>query len=528
MRKKLAWMAAGLLPSCLWAGDGSESRPNIILLMADQLRFDYIGTVNPDVHTPNLDALASEGYRFVNGYSSTPSSTPARASLLTGFSPWHHGLLGYYGRIGERYKYEMPRMLDSVGYYTVGVGKMHWTPQRNTHGFHELYLDESGRVESPGFVSDYRQWFAREAPGVNPDTTGLGWNDHAARTYLLDERLHPTRWTGDVAVEHIEAYEGDRPLFMKISFARPHSPYDPPARMLQLYADRQMPEPAVGEWCDEFAPPMERSDAPYGNYGKEHALHSRKHYAASVSFIDEQIGRIVAALKGKGMYENTLIVFISDHGDMLQSHCLYAKGPAAYEEICHVPFLLWGFGQGEVETPVSHIDIAPTLWDFFDCGEKPMMLQGESLLPLLKGEQPASRDVFIEFGRYEADHDGFGGFQPMRCIFDGRYKLVLNLLSEDELYDLQTDPYEMDNRLEDPLLRTVRDELLARLLAHMNQVRDPLRGYYWERRPWNTDANAATWDYTGFTRQRSEPDYEKSQLDYNTGLVPEELVRKKF
>ena len=180
------------------------------------------------------------------------------------------------------------------------------------------------------------------------------------------------------------------------------------------------------------------------------------------------------------------------------------------------------------ETPVSHIDIAPTLWDFFDCGEKPMMLQGESLLPLLKGEQPASRDVFIEFGRYEADHDGFGGFQPMRCIFDGRYKLVLNLLSEDELYDLQTDPYEMDNRLEDPLLRTVRDELLARLLAHMNQVRDPLRGYYWERRPWNTDANAATWDYTGFTRQRSEPDYEKSQLDYNTGLVPEELVRKKF
>ena len=244
------------------------------------------------------------------------------------------------------------------------------------------------------------------------------------------------------------------------------------------------------------------------------------------SFVDHEIGRVIDALNAQP--QPPAVLYTTDHGDMLQSHCLYAKGPAAYEEICHVPFLLWGFGQGEVETPVSHIDIAPTLWDFFDCGEKPMMLQGESLLPLLKGEQPASRDVFIEFGRYEADHDGFGGFQPMRCIFDGRYKLVLNLLSEDELYDLQTDPYEMDNRLEDPLLRTVRDELLARLLAHMNQVRDPLRGYYWERRPWNTDANAATWDYTGFTRQRSEPDYEKSQLDYNTGLVPEELVRKKF
>ena len=130
---------------------------------------------------------------------------------------------------------------------------------------------------------------------------------------------------------------------------------------------------------------------------------------------------------------------------MAQSHCLYAKGPAAYEEITHIPLILWGQGTGVIDTPVSHIDVAATVWDFFGF-EKPMMLQGESLLPLVCGKlQPSRRDIFMEFGRYEIDHDGFGGWQPMRCIYDGRYKLVINLLSEDEFYDLETDPFEMRN-----------------------------------------------------------------------------------
>ena len=105
------------------------------------------------------------------------------------------------------------------------------------------------------------------------------------------------------------------------------------------------------------------------------------------------------------------VLYTTDHGDMLESHSMYAKGPAAYEEICHVPMILRGFGKGEIDTPVSHIDIAPTIWDFFGFENKPMMLQGESLLPLMEGERPASRDVFIEFGRYETDHDGFGGLR---------------------------------------------------------------------------------------------------------------------
>ena len=179
-----AWLAA------------DAQRPHIILLMTDQQRFDAMGcTSGGTVVSPHLDRLAAEGTLFENAYTSCPSSTPARAGLLTGLSPWHHGLLGY-GKVAEHYRYEMPQMLREQGYFTFGIGKMHWFPQRTKHGFHGTLLDESGRTEDPNFTSDYRQWFQLHAPGGNPDATGVGWNAHGARDYQLDERLHPDQIIG--------------------------------------------------------------------------------------------------------------------------------------------------------------------------------------------------------------------------------------------------------------------------------------------------------------------------------------------
>ena len=135
--------------------------------------------------------------------------------------------------------------------------------------------------------------------------------------------------------------------------------------------------------------------------------------------------------------------------------------------------------------------------------------------------------VFMEFGRYEVDHDGFGEFQPIRAAFDGRYKLVINLLANDELYDLQSDADEMTNLIESAAHVAARNALHDRLLDWMNRTRDPFRGYYWERRPWRTDARPATWDYTLMTRQRENEEYEPRQLDYGTGLEMVEATRKK-
>ena len=181
------------------------------------------------------------------------------------------------------------------------------------------------------------------------------------------------------------------------------------------------------------------------------------------------------------------------------------------------------------ENPVSHINLTPTILEWMGC-TLPPCLEGPSLLPALRHPGTRANDcVYLEFGRYEVDHDGFGGFQPLRGVFDGRYKLIVNLLCSDELYDLATDPGELRIRIEDPALAAERDRLHDALLRHMNETRDPFRGYYWQRRPWRTDAaNCATWDYTGMTRQRQEdPRLEDRQLDYDTGLPMEGATRKK-
>ena len=142
-------------------------RPIILFLMADQFRGDCLGVNgNKVIHTPNLDRIGQEGACFGRAYSSTPTCTPARAALLTGQSPWRHGMLGY-SKVAESYPVEMPQLLRDAGYYTLGIGKMHWTPQRNLHGFHRTILDESSRAENVDFRSDYRSWFASVAPNLD-------------------------------------------------------------------------------------------------------------------------------------------------------------------------------------------------------------------------------------------------------------------------------------------------------------------------------------------------------------------------
>ena len=271
----------------------AQSSTNIILIMTDQQRGDALGCAgNAVIQTPNIDRLAADGYLFDNAYTSCPSSTPARAGLLTGLSPWHHGMLGY-GNVAEHYRYEMPQMLRDGGYYTTGIGKMHWHPQRATHGFHVTILDESGRVEDPYFISDYRQWFATQAPDKDPDATGIGWNDHGAKVYQLPERLHPTVWTANEAIATVNNYDSDRPLMMKVSFARPHSPYDPPQRVLDRYDGVAMPPAAHGEWSDgigaQLTDPSKNKEAAFGQFPADYVDRSRRHYYAAITFIDEQV-----------------------------------------------------------------------------------------------------------------------------------------------------------------------------------------------------------------------------------------------
>lgn len=446
-------------------------RPNILLIMADQMRADCLGCTGAGAaHTPNLDALARQGILFSSAYSSTPSCTPARAGLLTGWSPWRHGMLGY-GRIAGRYANEMPRMLADAGYSTTAIGKLHYFPQRHTHGFQTALLDESGRVETPGFVSDYRQWFKREAPDLDPDATGLGWNDFDARTYALPERLHPTQWTGDRAVERLSEVDESRPFFLKVSFARPHSPYDPPERLARRFDGAAVPAAAVGAWAEKFAHRGEkpRSDAWCGDLGAEQVRESRRAYYAGVAFIDEQVGRILEALRSRKLLERTLIVFTADHGDMLGDHNLWRK-TYPYEGSARIPMILrWPEGMVRARRglksgkPVELRDVLPTFVDAAGLRAGPHTFDGQTLLDLVRRRDAPWRETLdLEHCQcYVKEND-------WNALTDGRMKYVWwAYTGQEQLFDLRADPHELRDLAREPARAGELAEWRGRMVRHL-------------------------------------------------------------
>jgi len=230
------------------------------------------------------------------------------------------------------------------------------------------------------------------------------------------------------------------------------------------------------------------------------------------------------------MLPDATILYTSDHGDGMEEHCLWAKGPTAYDGIARVPLIISGpmIAKGQVyDGVVSHIDLPATVLDYMGVSV-PRCFEGKSLMPLLAGEAEHGHvdEAFVEFARYEIDHDGFGGFQPMRAIVTRDYKLQINLLDEDEMYDLKNDPHEMRNCILDEKHREARNALHDRLIAWMNETRDPFRGYQWQCRPWREDKKPS-WAVDGMTRQRKQEEGGYRQLDYMTGLPMREETRVK-
>lgn len=467
-RRKFFHAAGSALATSSLSGQAAKQRPNILFLMSDQHRFDCVGAYgNRAIHTPNLDRIGAEGIRFQHAYSTTPTCTPARAALLTGLGPWRNGLLGY-GRVGQKYPTELPSALAQAGYYTMGIGKMHWHPQRNAHGFNQMLLDESGRVESPGFRSDYRSWFWSQAPNLNPDETGIGWNDHRSREYALPERLHPTRWTADTAVHFLEEYSGRQPFFLKVSFARPHSPYDPPGRWMKHYADADLPKAKVGAWASKYAPRnTSADDLWHGDLGEEQVRRSRQGYYGSVSFLDEQVGRILESLEKRGWLEQTLIVFTSDHGDMTGDHHLWRKS-YAYEASAHIPFLvrppsgMISAPRGQVrEEPVEIRDLLPTFLAVAGATAN-AELDGDDVLKTVRPNHSWRKWIDLEHDVCYAPENHWS------ALTDGRMKYIFHARDgEEQFFDLMKDPHELTNLASqpdnEPLLKTWRSRLVAHL-----------------------------------------------------------------
>lgn len=457
--------------------------PNILFIIDDQHRGDFLGAAGAGwLATPNLDALAREGARFSKAYTSTPSCTPARTAILTGKSPWNHGMLGYMNNISQYYPNTMPQFFSERGFHTIVTGKNHFGPPRNSHGFLTARLEEGWySVEKDGFRCDYQSWFHRHHPELDINATGLSYTDHrGGRAFPFADELHATHWTADQAIDFLKKSTGDAPWFLKLSFQRPHPPFDPPKRWMDHYKNMPVPMPAAGEWArkkygDKTGRMEKTPEASSGIYPEADIRASREAYAGSISFVDEQIGRVLSELKKTGQYENTFILFTSDHGDMMGDQYMWRKC-RPYEPSANVPMILrWpeSIGldshRGQVRDELVEMrDIFPTLADACQLSP-PDDLDGKSMLPLLRGDKTWRKMLDLEHNQtYEPDN-------AWAALTDGRYKYIyFTLTGEEQLFDLQTDPTEKENILERSSSRALHEEWYRKMVEHLS-----IRGERW-------------------------------------------------
>lgn len=432
-----------------------RSVPNILFIIDDQHRSDFLGAAGAQwLKTPNLDRLAKEGATFLNAYCALPSCTPARTSILTGLKPWNHGMLGYMNSISQYYKQTMPQFFSEMGHETIVVGKNHFGPPRNSNGYLTSKLEESWYSSSEdGFDCDYQSWFEREAPGKDLNATGLGYTDHRGIPFKFEDELHATHWTAERAIEFLQHNTNESPWFLKLSFQRPHPPFDPPKRWFDYYMSVDIPMPKVGDWAKEKykekVGSLEKTPSASSGIFPDHEVkNSRAAYAASISFVDEQLGRVIDELKKTQQYENTFILFVSDHGDMMGDQYMWRKC-RAYEPSSNVPLIIrwpempgFNFERGQVRDELIELrDIFPTFADACNFSI-PKPIDGKSMLNILKEKEGWRKVLCLEHSKvYEPDN-------AWVAITDGRYKYIFfTLTGEEQLFDLEKDPYELINML---------------------------------------------------------------------------------
>ena len=456
--------------------------PNLILITCDQLRADCLSIAGRQpCQTPYLDNMAADGVRFTSAYCSIPSCIAARASIMTGQTPESHGRLGYKDKVPWEYTTTLPGELQKAGYQTFAVGKMHFYPQRKAMGYERMVLHEAEQNWNDGFIDDYHE-FVREKTGgrIAKSDHGLQSNSWVARPWHTEEYLHETNWTVTAALDVLRKHDPTRPFFLWLSFIKPHAPSDPPEAYWDMYIDEEMPPVPVGSWVTEDDEAFVTYDvnASRGKLSAKNLQRARAGYFGLVSHIDAQVSRFFNVLQRHLFIpaNEVFTVFTADHGEMLGDHHYWRK-TLAYEGSAKVPFIMrgpseMGLGQHTTVDHVSeHMDIMPT---FLDAGgvEIPDTVEGTSLLPLARGENPSWRD------HIHGEHSGPHGMQYMT---DGNEKYIWHSKTGmEQLFDLQEDPTECDNLADKPehaeRTRMWRERMIAHLEPRGDGLADKLKG----------------------------------------------------
>ena len=436
-------------------------KPNVVLIVTDQMRSDCLGIAgNPVIETPHLDTMAGKGVMFTNACSAVPSCIPARAALLTGLSQRTHGRVGYQDRVKWNYDHYLSAELANAGYHTQCVGKMHVHPSRSLCGFHNVTLHDgylhsyrgSGVAagENQFICDDYMTWL-REHRGIHADTidTGLDCNSWVSRPWIYEEHLHPTNWVVDQSIEFLRRKDPSKPFFLMMSFVRPHSPLDPPQYYFDMYKNKNLPEPFMGDWAD--TEDREHEGIIYntlrGKVDTKQVKKARAAYYGCITHIDHQIGRFLQSVFDHDALHNTVFIFTSDHGDLLGDHNLFRKA-LPYRGSISIPFFVYdpgnmlGMKTGTQLNQLAELrDIMPTILDI--TGTKiPAGVEGKSIAPLLRGVGPPWRE-YIHGEHTMQDHSN-------QFITTGKDKYIWFCRSGKEQYfDLENDPEELKDLIND-------------------------------------------------------------------------------
>ncbi|MFX3631524.1 MAG: sulfatase [Candidatus Pristimantibacillus sp.] len=475
-----------------------KRKTHIWLITTDQMRADAIGIENSDVLTPSLDEMAREGTVFERSYCASPVCTPSRASIFTGRYPHVHGAWNIGVSLNED-EVTLCDHLKRLDYRTVGVGKMHFRPQCKPNYTNEpespAYRDRGRDADNTYFGFDehiitedngigaYTDWLNEQSPEwAESYTRDRGRNEGAAGDVWESEmpaELHQTYWTAERSIEVIENHSGDQPLFLWTSFVDPHHPFNPPRSYVERYASADIRLPSLAEARTIQRPEhLMRQNGNYWPgggethaYGDEHMHRLIRNYYAMITFIDDQIGRIRDAWKAKGIYDDVLVVFTADHGEMLGDHGLLYKGPWFYEGLTRVPMIVRGPGiQSGHRTAalMENVDILPTLLEAVG-QERPYGVQGVSQLPVMTGIASNVRDSAIT--TYDAHDRGIHG----KCLRTDKYKLVVfEGEPYGELFDLENDPGEKVNEYLNPSYKEIKYKLMEIMLQRLLGWQDPL------------------------------------------------------
>lgn len=441
----------------------NKRQPNILLITVDQMRFDCMSIAgHPLVETPNLDELARTGVRFARAYSATPSCVPARAAIFTGLSQTSHGRTGYDARVPWKYETTLPGELAKAGYHTQCIGKMHVNPARSLQGFHNVVLHDGythynrNRTQIAAdkhfdAVDDYLPWLRRQY-GNHNDMLDLGLDCNAstmARPWHLPESAHPTNWVAAESIDFLRRRDPAKPFFLWSSFVRPHPPFDPPQAYWDLYKDADMPARPVGDWAETADPGRDGLNPVAGNglVPRRRLERALAGYYALITHADHQIGRLLQALNEYGELQNTIILFTSDHGDMMGDHNLFRKA-LPYEGSARVPFLLndpgniLGLKKGMVSEQVVEMrDVMPTILEAAGL-PAPASVEGCSVLPLARGDACQWRSYLHGEHAY--------GRQSNHWITDGKKKYIwYSQTGEEQFFDLLDDPQELHHAIQD-------------------------------------------------------------------------------